>query len=243
MAFNYSPKIVRDSSLVLCLDAANPNSFVSGSTIWRDVSKGGNNGTLNGPIYNNSVNGGIIVFDGTDDYVDTKQIQFERTNPFSLCIWVYPTLVSNHQLINNENSSYTGYRLDITTTSVIGFSLRNTPTTNQANITTTGTLLANKWYNIVATYNGSSNTSGMNIYINGAVQSVTSITNNLTSTIISNETTWIGLRRPATTGPFSGRVSNVQIYNRALSATEVLQNYKDSFYPNYQQHLQIPQQL
>jgi len=225
MATQHSYGKTVTSGLVLYLNAADRNSYPGTGTAWNDLSGNSNTGTLNGPIYNNSVNGGIIVFDGTDDYVDTKQIQFERTNPFSLCIWVYPTLVSNHQLINNENSSYTGYRLDITTTSVIGFSLRNTPTTNQANITTTGTLLANKWYNIVATYNGSSNTSGMNIYINGAVQSVTSITNNLTSTIISNETTWIGLRRPATTGPFSGRVSNVQIYNRALSATEVLQNY------------------
>ncbi len=228
MAIQHSYGKTVTSGLVLYLNAVDRNSYPGTGTVWNDLSGNSNTGTLNGPIYNNSVNGGIIVFDGTDDYVDTKQIQFERTNPFSLCIWVYPTLVSNHQLINNENSSYTGYRLDITTTSVIGFSLRNTPTTNQANITTTGTLLANKWYNIVATYNGSSNTSGMNIYINGAVQSVTSITNNLTSTIISNETTWIGLRRPATTGPFSGRVSNVQIYNRALSASEVLQNYNAS---------------
>ena len=224
MGLHHSPRIVT-SGLVLALDAADRNSYPGTGATWLDLSGNNNSGSLTaGPTFNGA-NGGSIQFDGTDDYVDTKQIQFERTNPFSLCIWVYPTLVSNHQLINNENSSYTGYRLDITTTSVIGFSLRNTPTTNQANITTTDTLLANKWYNIVATYNGSSNTSGMNIYINGAVQSVTSITNNLTSTIISNETTWIGLRRPATTGPFSGRVSNVQIYNRALSATEVLQNY------------------
>jgi hypothetical protein len=39
MAFNYSPKIVTDG-LVLYLDAANPKSYVSGSTTWVDMSLG-----------------------------------------------------------------------------------------------------------------------------------------------------------------------------------------------------------
>ena len=103
----YTGGIVRNG-LVLNLDAAKRDSYPKTGTVWSDISGNGNNGILNGatgglPSYN-SANGGYISFDGTDDYVDTKQIQFERTNPFSLCIWVYPTLVSNHQLINNENS-------------------------------------------------------------------------------------------------------------------------------------------
>lgn len=69
MAFNYSPNIVRDSSLVLYLDAANTKSYVSGSTIWNDISRGGNNGTLtNGPTFNSS-NNGSIVFDGVNDKI------------------------------------------------------------------------------------------------------------------------------------------------------------------------------
>ena len=57
MAFNYSPKIVTNG-LVLCLDAANPKSYVSGSTKWNDLSKNYLNGTLtNGPTFN-SANGG-----------------------------------------------------------------------------------------------------------------------------------------------------------------------------------------
>ena len=68
MAFNFSPKIVTDG-LVLCLDAANSKSIVSGSTTWNDLSRGGNNGNLvNGPTFN-SGNGGSILFDGVDDYV------------------------------------------------------------------------------------------------------------------------------------------------------------------------------
>ena len=71
MAFNFSPKVVTDG-LVLYLDAANPKSIVSGSTIWTDLSRGGNNGTLIGGPTFNSGNGGSIVFDGSNDYVSVS---------------------------------------------------------------------------------------------------------------------------------------------------------------------------
>ena len=62
------PNIVTNG-LVLSLDAANPKSYVSGSTTWNDISRGGNNGTLiNGPTFN-SANGGSIVFDGVNDFI------------------------------------------------------------------------------------------------------------------------------------------------------------------------------
>ena len=55
-------KIVTDG-LVLCLDAANTKSYVSGSTTWNDISRSGFSGTLiNGPTFNGN-NGGSIVFD------------------------------------------------------------------------------------------------------------------------------------------------------------------------------------
>jgi len=74
MAFNFSPKVATDG-LVLYYDAANTKSYVSGSTVWNDLSRGGNNGTLtNGPTFS-SANGGAIVLDGADDFVATSNIQ------------------------------------------------------------------------------------------------------------------------------------------------------------------------
>jgi hypothetical protein len=74
MAFNFSPKAVTDG-LVLYLDAANTKSYVSGSTTWNDLSRGNTNGVLtNGPTFS-SANGGAIVLDGVDDYVATSNIQ------------------------------------------------------------------------------------------------------------------------------------------------------------------------
>jgi hypothetical protein len=77
MSFNYSPKIVTDG-LVLYLDAANTKSYVSGSTVWNDLSRSGYNGTLtNGPTFNIS-NGGSISFDGVDDL----SVIFKEINRF-----------------------------------------------------------------------------------------------------------------------------------------------------------------
>lgn len=56
------------NGLVLLLDAANPKSYVSGSTSWNDLSLNQNITTLvNGPTYSSSFVGGV-VFDSTDDY-------------------------------------------------------------------------------------------------------------------------------------------------------------------------------
>jgi len=71
MAFGNGPRIVTNG-LTISLDAGDNNSYVSGSTTWKDVS--GNNYTaslINGPSYNFS-NQGNIYFDGINDYVRVK---------------------------------------------------------------------------------------------------------------------------------------------------------------------------
>ena len=101
MAFNYSPNIITDG-LVLYLDAANTKSYPGSGTTWRDLSKSQLNGTLtNGPTFN-SANGGSIVFDGTNDYVDNigdlSSFSFiQNTNIFSVSFWF------KVDIINTEN--------------------------------------------------------------------------------------------------------------------------------------------
>lgn len=68
MAVHAGPQI-SDEGLVLTLDAANPRSYPGSGTIWNDLSGNGNNGTLqNSPTYVTD-NGGSIIFDGVNDYV------------------------------------------------------------------------------------------------------------------------------------------------------------------------------
>lgn len=69
MSLGHGPAITKND-LILCLDAANPKSYPGSGTTWIDLTGRGNNGTLvNGPTYS-SVNGGVFVLDGVNDYID-----------------------------------------------------------------------------------------------------------------------------------------------------------------------------
>jgi hypothetical protein len=82
------PKIVTNG-LVLNYDAGQQNSYSGSGTTWTDLSGRGNTGTLtNGPTYS-SANGGSIVFDGVDDYVNigSQSLVGSGTSPFSVELW------------------------------------------------------------------------------------------------------------------------------------------------------------
>lgn len=68
MALSHSPSITT-SGLVFCLDAGNPRSYPGSGTAWNDASGNGNNGTLVNGVGYNSANLGTLTFDGVDDYV------------------------------------------------------------------------------------------------------------------------------------------------------------------------------
>ena len=224
MAFNYSPKVVTDG-LVLYLDAANTKSYPGSGITWTDLSRSGNSSKLNGPTFN-SANGGSIVFNGTNDYVEIQnQIQFDQTDPFTLSSWVKSSSGKNELIINNENILYTGYRLNINVNANIEIGLRSSISDDIA-IETLNSINAGTWYHIVGTYDGHSNVSGMKIYINGVEEDTNTISNTLTSSTLSNQKTLLGIRKSSSPpDPLMGNIANVQIYNRALSTIEITQNY------------------
>jgi hypothetical protein len=232
MAFNYSPKVVTDG-LVLYLDAANPKSYVSGSTTWGDLSRGGNNGTLtNGPTFDPS-NGGSIVFDGTDDFSTTPDhpsLNF-GSGAFTLECFFRPKSTQsggNFPAILNKG---TGDFTDSPLVGAIGwiiywdtnanfyrFRLRDGTSSNDINFP--GTINNNNTWRCLS---ASIPTSGSSIvgYHNGSSISSTSRTVGSTNTNVAlTIATWRQFSRELNTD-----VGVVRIYNRALSATEVLQNY------------------
>jgi hypothetical protein len=227
MAFNYSPKIVTDG-LVLYLDAANQYSYVSGSTSWNDISRGGNNGTLtNGPTYS-SANGGSIVFDGTNDYVTIPyQLSLRLSSQGTLNVWCYPTTLSQGQfagLIGMTTSGTSGGQSYLIHwrkfNNTIQAAIQNNGTYN---IIETPLPTSIAWYNFTFTWNG----SFLNLYQNGI-----SVATPIAQTINAQALTAgvdVGGRMfqgdGGNQGYFTGYIPNTQIYNRALSATEVLQNY------------------
>jgi hypothetical protein len=92
-----------EAPLVLNLDAGNAASYAGSGTAWTDLSGFGNNGTLvNGPTYS-SADGGSIVFDGVDDYVDCGTPSIS-TGKITVNAWVKITTGSKFQHICDADS-------------------------------------------------------------------------------------------------------------------------------------------
>jgi hypothetical protein len=219
MAFNYSPKIVTDG-LILYLDAANTRSYPGTGTTWNDVSRSGINGTLvNGPTFS-SANGGSIVFDGTNDYVDLGgSLNLKPTTSITVSTWIrFNAMVANVRALSDwhQNGATDRWIFYITDSTTIQWYLL---TNSFASAVSFSPVLLNTWYNFTGVYNGTSQI----FYVNGLFHNSTPKTGNMN---ISNTTQPVRLGGQVNAGGFhNGNIATTLIYNRALTATEVLQNY------------------
>jgi hypothetical protein len=219
MAFANGGRIVTDG-LILSLDASDRNSYASGSATWTDLSGNGNTGTLvNGPTFS-SANGGSIVFDGANDYVDISTTP-NLTNPLTVCAFVNTSVTTgSNQVIFGPSANGNDNWLSVSGNKVQIFSTQ-TSDVNNFTITGTTTIEANKWYHIT----GIVNNNVTSLYVNGVFEVASSA--QVFTVGGWNSTARIGQRA---TGqfPFNGSIAYVHGYNRALSASEVLQNYNAS---------------
>jgi hypothetical protein len=204
------------SGLVLYLDAGNPSSYPGSGTTWTDLSGNSKNGTLlNGTAFS-STNGGNLVFDGTDDYVTVTEIgQLTR---FSIESWFRPTSYPNNYAAVIA-SVYPG------TNATVNFKIGYEAGTGMVGGTYVGNWFytpsvstsLNTWQQIIFTYDG----SGLAIYSNGASGGSNAFTGTPNS---GGAGIRIG-RRWDNPDYFAGNIAITRIYNRALTSTEILQNY------------------
>lgn len=217
MGISAGPDIITDG-LVLELDAGDRNSYPGTGTTWRDLSGNSNNGTLtNGPTFN-SGNLGSIVFDGVDDNV-TITSNPVLTNQITAEFWVNlsaPTATYGW-LFGRELS----YRIIYKTTEIQWIcATTNNSWYSPGTALVVTTSITSQITHIVANYDGTNN----RLYINGTLISTGS---NISGNILNNDTYYI-MRdgSPDTNISFGkGNIYSHRIYNRALSTTEILQNY------------------
>jgi len=249
MATQYANgKIVTDG-LVLCLNAADKNSYPGSGTTWTDISGNGNNGTLtNGPTFN-SGNGGSIVFDGVDDYtgLSTSTGLLNLGSAFTISGWIKLTSTSQDLgiLFSSLNVNLS------TNTQGVGFYWRRINEYSMNSNTIRLQFGLNAWAWQVFASNGISITDTNWHYIVVSASSIN--TSSPTITFYIDGTAQSGTRWDAgSVGPINygtnanslrlssiytadspgyqtnysaNNISNLLIYTRALSATEILQNY------------------
>lgn len=219
-----SQKIVTDG-LVLNYDIAQLRSYPTIGTAVTDLSGSGYTGTLVNGVAFSSNNGGSLVFDGLNDRV-SRTTTINVGSDFTVSAWIFPTLLgtirrcvvgnsSNYSLTNgwtfstgSNNSFFLSIGADV--------AYRTAPA---------NTLTTNTWTCITGVVSGGG--SNIVLYKNGIA-----LTTYAASLLTSNTIIYvypefnIGFRDTVyTLDPYTGRIAQVQLYNIALTETEVLQNF------------------
>lgn len=230
MGLYHSPSIVT-AGLVLCLDAANSKSYSGSGTTWTDLSANGNNGTLQAaPTYTSGTAGYFNFTAASLQYVSfssVSSLQFLNRSTYTLESWVYPTSnpgINNWTGIFNREDSSTGsrdgynlYFLGSASTSTFFVTERFVAGVNtNTSISLDSSVSVNSWQHIVATYDGTT----LSLYRNGSlVGTPATSTGNITNTSKTLEVANRGGNY------FTGRISNVKVYNIALSVSQIQQNF------------------
>ena len=206
--------------------ATNFNPYYFGNAVWKDVSSNGNDSALVNTDSQNyfSTNGGYIVFDGTNDYVSITQNSNTRlqNNYQTLSFFVYITSIGPNgaAFLWNVGANPTGMFLYWTPTDInIQIQTGGTYISYPVNVTNA----LNTWMNITYIINNVGRT--MTAYKNGALVGTSSQWSIFTP---PNSVVELGSNRATgNAGDYiRGRVANVLVYNRALSAAEISQNYE-----------------
>ena len=200
-------------------------------------SHGSNDGTISGATVNQT---GILNkaydFDGTNDDIDFGDVlDFERTDAFSISAWVNPD-TDKYQFIYGKiggSSPYRGYAVVLLATGKVNVQIINTNPTNQISTDSDTTILASSgWNHVVVTYDGSSNESGVKIYINGSSSTKTVGTDSLSATISNTDSAFFGSQAGGG-AYFDGTIDEVGIWSRVLTPDEISDLYSSGSAKSY----------
>ena len=213
-------KIV-SSGLAVNLDAAQKRSYIGSGTTWTDLSGSNNNGTLiNGATFN-SGNGGSIFTDGINQYITTPYFG-SATGSFTFSTWFKNDNLSEQKILltRGRDTRGNGWSLAITISTGGNALALITNTLGITNVvTSSNTLSINTWYYVTGLWTSG---SSIKIYVNGVLRGTT----NTSSTNLRTSTDgWVMGSVDASSNFTSGYTACAEIYSRALSDTEILQNY------------------
>jgi hypothetical protein len=229
MSAHGGPNIVEDG-LVLCLDAGNTKSYPGSGTTWYDLSSYKTNAT----IYQCTFSNNYFDFDGTDDNVYITSLSSNAPQIYNIQNYVTMDVAFYPSSTVGDGSSMAIIRTGMGTDLSFGMFTK-----------TTDRNIYLHWYNSTATFQTSFSSNNViqndawnigsivrdgtsaSFYVNGQhINTNTGISLSTESPgIMGIGATRYGSQAGTTSQDFGGRISSVKIYNRALTPSEVLQNY------------------
>lgn len=217
----YAPTIYGNESLLMTFDYGNAHDY-SGNNI---------DGTVTGATWNSTGGkyGGAYMFDGVSNNISINNFRdVHPRNAFTLEAWIKTLGKGGTQyqaIIDTSKSGYSGFmmRLGANDNKIrLGFANAS------LDITTAGdsNLNNNTWYHVAATWDGTKNSNGIKIYVNGILDK--QATSTVSGDINSSRVLTIGQELSGGTTFFNGTIDEVRIYNRTLSQSEVTTLYQNT---------------
>jgi hypothetical protein len=234
-AFNKSINFIKDLNLngcVLWLDAGIISSYSGIGTTWIDLTQNGNNGTLSSSSLYTRINGDSMLMTGNSFAEIPSSNSLNLSAPtFSISLWLRLNVLMTttyYNLVSKKtdfNSNHTGWMFwyDNRNNSVLQVRLNSNAVSDtiiqSSGVINTAALNRLEWINVVFSMTNNDSTF---FYINGSRVGISVLTGNF-GTLANSVALRVG-RGQGTISP-NMFVNNVQIFNRALTAPEVLQNY------------------
>ena len=249
MATIYNIQSIVTENLVLCLDAGNPASYIGSGTSWNDISGNSNNLTVASgnsfPTFNSE---GYFTYDksktvlqtpsndilnSTSFYKKTFSVWFKTASSFdasnSRGILTMGGSGSNIVIYINDNDLYMGMKksgvIDGATTTLTTDTWYNATWVLDAADSSGGQADVQKLYvngSSIGTAEGHRISTSQPLAIGGGSVGANITGSNLYGYDVHSETLY---NSDNANSAYDGAISLVTVYNRALSAAEVLQNY------------------
>jgi hypothetical protein len=207
-----------EGGLVFHVDAANPASYPGTGTTWFDLTSNANNLVMSAtpPVYN-AGNGGYFTFNGsTNEFIDGNNSSLWLITGITIEAFIYGSSFTAQGNILDKNGN-SGYRFRVNNSNRVEFIAQAATKSYSTN----ATINTNQWYHVVVTHGATGA-----IYINGVAQTISGSGNTspLFITLANSGSLKVG-RSLFTSEAFNGRIGLTRLYNRALTAAEVLQNF------------------
>ena len=224
-----------NDNLLIYIDPANPNSYIGSGVNVIDLSRSKtfNMSLLNGALVNN-YNGGVFTLDGIDDNVESNlSMNGKIVENMTFDVWFRRTQEMNtfNMIVSCGPTPYLAFRgsgpSTIANKFLFSYFTRISGVFTQRVLYSTNTYSNDIWYNVVCTlsYNLTTQVNESKMYINGVLN------NTLTNSSSTDNIPQPGVRLrlgnypDSNPYPFKGDIGPFKIYNKLLSADEVLNNY------------------
>jgi|TARA_R100000027_G_scaffold16547_1_gene11888 hypothetical protein len=218
-----SPTIVTDG-IVFYVDAGDKISYPGSGTTWSDLGRHKTNATLVGSPTFDSGNGGCFDMDGSDDVANASDANLPLgSSARTICAWITNTRkdawVSICHYGTSSNNSSNFFSIGDTSD---GYKLHMAAFNNTAD-GSTAAVPNDEWCHVAMSYGS----NAVNYYINGSASggdaSYTGVNTTSDGTLAIGENKYASVHR-------DGKISSFIIYDRALTASEILKNYNAQKY-------------